>query len=276
MSPSNPYIAQQLRDKAFDHDTHVALQQDLHNLARHIVSALLFQVDTDRYFEKRVYPLMAKLLFHVGQIYENVACYAEADRQSRILMEAFRPLGELLHTDVEAALLNDPATHDPLEVVFCYPGFRAISYHRIAHILYHHKIPLLPRMLSELAHQDTGIDIHPGAKVGKYFFVDHGTGVVVGETAEIGDNVTLYQGVTLGAKRFYRDEKGQVIKGELRHPVVGDDVTIYSGATVLGRITIGSKSVIGGNVWLTESVAAGSKITQQPYVTNYFIDGDGI
>ncbi len=276
MSPSNPHIAKQLRDKAFDHDTHVSLQQDLHNLARYIVSALLFQPDTDQYLDKRVYPLMAKLLFNVGQIYDNVGCYADADQQSKNLLADFLPIGEILHSDLEAALLNDPATHDPLEVVFCYPGFRAISYHRIAHVLYRHKIPLLPRMLSELAHQDTGIDIHPGARIGGNFFIDHGTGVVIGETAEIGSNVTIYQGVTLGAKRFYRDESGQVIKGEARHPVLGDGVTVYSGATILGRIVIGDRSVIGGNVWLTESVPAASKITQQPYLTNYFIDGDGI
>jgi serine O-acetyltransferase len=182
----------------------------------------------------------------------------------------------LVRSDIEAALNNDPATDDALEVIICYPGFKATRYHRLAHIFYRHSIPLLPRLISELAHQETGIDIHPGAQIGANFFIDHGTGVVIGETAIIGKNVTLYQGVTLGAKRFYRDDKGIVVKGNARHPVIGDGVTIYAGATILGRITIGDGSSIGGNVWLTESVPPKSRVTQQRYLSSYFTDGDGI
>lgn len=131
-------------------------------------------------------------------------------------------------------------------------------------------------MLAELAHNDTGIDIHPGARIGAHFFIDHGTGVVIGETTVIGQQVTLYQGVTLGAKKFPRDKNGSIIKDASRHPSIGDGVTIYSGATILGGIHIGDGSIIGGNVWLTESVPAGSRITQQRYRSQTFIDGDGI
>ena len=144
----------------------------------------------------------------------------------------------------------------------CYPGINAVIYHRLAHILYSHGAPLVARMIAELAHSTTGIDIHPGAQIGERFFIDHGTGVVIGETAIIGQRVRLYQAVTLGAKRFQKDDHGVLIKGNLRHPIVEDDVVIYAGATILGRVTIGSGSIIGGNVWLTHSVPAHSIITQ--------------
>jgi serine O-acetyltransferase len=131
-------------------------------------------------------------------------------------------------------------------------------------------------MISEYAHQMTGIDIHPGAQIGTHFFIDHGTGVVIGETSIIGNHVTIYQGVTLGAKRFKRDDQGKLIKGQARHPILGDRVTVYAGAAILGRISVGAGSMIGGNVWLTESVPANSRITQQQFVAGFFRDGDGI
>jgi serine O-acetyltransferase len=193
-----------------------------------------------------------------------------------LLSQELLATGPLLHSDIEMALLNDPATADPLEVLLCYPGFKATAAHRIAHVFYRHNIPLLPRMIAEVSHEQTGIDIHPGAQIGSHFFIDHGTGVVIGETAIIGNRVTIFQGVTLGAKRFERTADGSVVKGKPRHPIIGDNVTIYSGATVLGRITVGKGSVIGGNVWLTESVGEQSRVTQQQFVSTYFTAGDGI
>jgi len=169
---------------------------------------------------------------------------------------------ELLDSDVLAAHRGDPAARSVDEVLVCYPGVHAVIHHRLAHQLYALGVPLLARMVSESAHGTTGIDIHPGARIGSHFFIDHGTGVVIGETAIIGSNVRIYQAVTLGAKRFVSEEDGQLRKGEPRHPVVEDDVVIYAGATILGRVTIGRGSSIGGNVWLTRSVPAGSRITQ--------------
>ena len=168
----------------------------------------------------------------------------------------------LLDSDVLAAYHGDPAARSVDEVLLCYPGVHAVIHHRIAHRLYGLGVPLLARLVAELAHGQTGIDIHPGARIGSGFFIDHGTGVVIGETAEIGRNVRLYQAVTLGAKRFELDENGHPHKGAARHPVVEDEVVIYAGATILGRVTIGRGSVIGGNVWLTHSVPPGSRISQ--------------
>ena len=171
-------------------------------------------------------------------------------------------LRRLLDEDVEAAYAGDPAARSMDEVLLCYPGILALIHHRIAHELYRLDLPLLARIIAELAHSETGIDIHPGATVGHHFFIDHGTGVVIGETAIIGDNVRLYQAVTLGAKRFEVEADGALAKGQARHPIVEDGVVIYAGATLLGRITIGAGSTIGGNVWLTKSVAPGSQVTQ--------------
>ncbi len=168
----------------------------------------------------------------------------------------------LLDTDVEAAYHGDPAALSVDEVLLCYPGILAIIHHRLAHTLYGLGAPLVARIIAELAHSETGIDIHPGASIGGSFFIDHGTGVVIGETAVIGERVRIYQAVTLGAKRFPTDDTGALQKGLARHPVVEDDVVIYAGATILGRVTIGKGSVIGGNVWLTRGVPAGSTITQ--------------
>jgi serine O-acetyltransferase len=169
---------------------------------------------------------------------------------------------ELLDTDIYAAFEGDPAARSLDEVLVCYPGIHAIIHHRIAHELHSLGLPLVARIIAEIAHSSTGIDIHPGATIGESFFIDHGTGVVIGETAIIGRHVRLYQAVTLGAKRFPTDEHGHLIKGSPRHPILEDDVVIYAGATVLGRITIGIGSVIGGNVWVTQNVAPNSNITQ--------------
>jgi serine O-acetyltransferase len=171
-------------------------------------------------------------------------------------------LRSLLDTDVLAAYHGDPAARSVDEVLLCYPGILAVIHHRLAHHLYRAGLPLLARISAEIAHSATGIDIHPGAQIGRSFFIDHGTGVVIGETAIIGERVRIYQAVTLGAKRFPADEDGQLQKGQARHPIVEDDVVIYAGATILGRITIGQGSTIGGNVWLTRSVPAGSNLTQ--------------
>jgi serine O-acetyltransferase len=175
-------------------------------------------------------------------------------------LNAIPKIRHLLATDALAAYEGDPAARSASETIFCYPSIRALVNHRIAHELYRLGVPLIPRIISESAHMETGIDIHPGAQIDERFFMDHGTGIVVGETSIIGKNVRLYQGVTLGAKSFPLDEKGHPIKGVPRHPVVEDNVIIYSGATILGRITLGSGSTIGGNVWLTESVPSDSVV----------------
>ncbi|HNP51979.1 MAG TPA: serine acetyltransferase [Nitrosomonas nitrosa] len=182
----------------------------------------------------------------------------------------------LLETDIVAAYEGDPAAHSVDEVLVCYPGIMAITYYRLAHELHLLGVPLIARMISEIAHSSTGIEIHPGARIGGSFFIDHGTGVVIGETAIIGRNVRLYQAVTLGAKRFPVDEHGALVKGIPRHPIVEDDVVIYAGATILGRITIGRGSTIGGNVWLTRSVPPGSHITQAQIRHETFEGGAGI
>lgn len=169
----------------------------------------------------------------------------------------------ILATDVEAAYYGDPAATCFGEIICCYPIIRAITNYRIAHELYMLNVPLIPRIITEMAHSETGIDIHPGAQIGHHFTIDHGTGVVIGATCIIGNNVKLYQGVTLGAKSFPIDENGNPIKGIARHPILEDDVIVYSNATILGRITIGKGATIGGNIWVTESVPAGARIVQR-------------
>jgi len=189
-------------------------------------------------------------------------CLTRAQVVVKELLEEIPEIREVLSGDIEAAYNGDPAAVSTEEVILSYPCVLAITTYRIAHELYLRGIPLIPRIMSEHVHSLTGIDIHPGAKIGKNFFIDHGTGVVIGETAEIGDNVKLYQGVTLGALSFPKDEKGQVIKGRKRHPTVGNNVVIYSGATLLGAdAVVGDNVVIGGNVWVTSPVASGTKIT---------------
>jgi serine O-acetyltransferase len=182
----------------------------------------------------------------------------------------------LLESDINAAYHGDPAAKNLDEVLFCYPGITAITYHRIAHALYRLDSPLLARIIAEIGHSLTGIDIHPGASIGNSCFIDHGTGVVIGETTIIGNRVRIYQAVTLGAKSFPRDESGHLVKGNARHPIIEDDVVIYSGATILGRVTIGQGAVIGGNVWLTRSVPAGGFVSQAQFKQEIFNEGAGI
>lgn len=184
------------------------------------------------------------------------------------LLSSLPKIRETMKEDVRAAYAGDPAATSFDEIILSYPGIKAIMIQRLAHVLYHEKIPLIPRMMTEYAHSQTGIDIHPGAHLGVGVFIDHGTGVVIGETAVLGDNVRIYQGVTLGAGNFPKDACGMLIKGNKRHPTIGNNVTIYSGASVLGDIVIGDNSVIGGNVWLTESLPPGTKITARPPAHN--------
>jgi len=187
---------------------------------------------------------------------------AEALLAARSFAAALPAIRQLLDSDVLAAYHGDPAARSVDEVLLCYPGVLAMIHHRLAHQLYRLGLPLLARIVAELAHAQTGIDIHPGAQIGAGFFIDHGTGVVIGETAVIGQRVRLYQAVTLGAKRFPKDLDGKLQKGLPRHPVVEDDVVIYAGATILGRVTLGKGAVIGGNVWLTYDVPPGGNVTQ--------------
>lgn len=203
-------------------------------------------------------------------------CDGDAASITRQFLERLPEVRRLLATDIKAAYEGDPAAISEDETIFCYPGVLAITNHRLAHELYRLRVPLIPRIINEYAHGVTGIDIHPGAAIGESFFIDHGTGVVIGETSVIGNRVRIYQGVTLGAKSFPLDAQGRPIKGIERHPVVEDDVIIYSGATVLGRVTIGRGSVIGGNVWLTRSVPPGSRVSQASVREDLFVGGAGI
>jgi serine O-acetyltransferase len=204
------------------------------------------------------------------------ACLTRAKRITAEFLQRLPEIRRLLALDAVAAYEGDPAASGPSEAIFCYPGVLALTSHRIAHELFKLEVPLIPRIIAELAHSETGIDIHPGATLGESFFIDHGTGVVIGETTIIGDRVRLYQGVTLGAKSFPLDEDGNPIKGIDRHPIIEDEVTIYSGATILGRVTIGRGSIIGGNVWLTRDVPTGSRISQGRPRTQAFENGGGI
>jgi len=211
--------------------------------------------------------LLHQVKLELGYTYRQASiASAEQELQAVTIVRKFAHtlprVRDLLDSDVEAAYHGDPAARSVDEVLLCYPGVLAVIHHRLAHELYLLGVPLLARIVAEIAHSETGIDIHPGAVIGAGFFIDHGTGVVIGETAVIGRNVRLYQAVTLGAKRFSADENGHLKKGQPRHPIIEDDVVIYAGATVLGRITIGRGSSIGGNVWLTHSVPPESNVTQ--------------
>lgn len=185
----------------------------------------------------------------------------EAERLSRGFVESLPEISRLLHTDVEAVAHNDPAVHDLGEVILCYPVVKVMLHYRAAHMLFLLGIPRIPRMLTEMAHSATGIDIHPAASIDEYFAIDHGTGVVIGATSIIGKHCMLYQGVTLGAKNFSYDENGHPVD-KPRHPILEDNVTVYSNTSILGRVTIGHDSIIGGNLWLTHDVPAGSKVLQ--------------
>lgn len=189
---------------------------------------------------------------------------AVGQQKAVAFLEQLPGLRKILAMDVEAAFQGDPASKSLDEVIFCYPGLEAITIYRLAHLLNELEVPLIPRMMTEWAHSRTGIDIHPGAKIGRYFFIDHGTGVVIGETTEIGDWVKIYQGVTLGALSFDADAEGRLVRGKKRHPTLEDRVVIYANATLLGGETvIGLGSVIGSSVWLTRSVAPGTTVTME-------------
>lgn len=197
-------------------------------------------------------------------------CTQPTERIALDFLETLPRIAELLITDVQAMYKNDPAAKSMSEIIFAYPGIRATISHRIAHELYVRGVPILPRMIAEMAHTKTGIDIHPGATIGTHFAVDHGTGVVIGETSIIGNNVTMYQGITLGAVKFEVAEDGSLVKDLPRHPIIEDDVTIYSGAKILGRITVGKGSMVGANVWLTKSVEPNSRITREDTLGKFF------
>lgn len=203
-----------------------------------------------------------------GLCFENAAtCSSESKQEKSAALAAtfisqLPAMRTLLATDVEAAYNGDPAAKSIGEVIFCYPAIKAISNYRIAHELLKLGVPLIPRMITEMAHSETGIDIHPGAEIGTHFTIDHGTGVVVGATSIIGNHVKLYQGVTLGAKSFPLDPDGKPIKGIPRHPILEDKVIVYSNATILGRITIGRGATVGGNIWVTENIPAGARVVQ--------------
>ena len=197
---------------------------------------------------------------------ETTLSELEADEHKKMardlsfkLVKKLPEIREKLSTDVIAAYNGDPASESRAEIIACYPIIKTLANYRIAHELYLLNVPLIPRMMTEMAHSETGIDIHPGAHIGRYFTIDHGTGVVIGATCTIGDNVKIYQGVTLGAKSFPLDERGNPVKGIPRHPIIEDNVIIYANATILGRVTIGKGSVIGANVWVTEDLAPETK-----------------
>lgn len=208
-------------------------------------------------------------------LHNREVVYACAEETALKFIDALPEIKRLLYTDVQAMFDNDPAAPNYGEVIFCYPVIDTMIHYRIAHKLHELKVPVIPRIITEQAHSKTGIDIHPGATIGEYFAIDHGTGVVIGETTIIGNHVTLYQGVTLGAKSFKYDEQGNMLNVP-RHPIIEDHVTIYSNASVLGRITIGHHSTIGGNIWLTHGIPPYSRILQSKAVDVSYDGGLGI
>jgi serine O-acetyltransferase len=250
------FLTAELDSEATYHSTGAALHESTRELERQIARALCF-VSEDH-----------------GR--GCTACPQEAQRIADQLVGRLPEVQQRLLGDVRAAYDGDPAASGPEEAILSYPGVLAITYQRVAHELASLGVPLIPRMITERAHALTGIDIHPGARIGERFFIDHGTGVVIGETCVISSNVRLYQGVTLGARSFPTDAHGALVKGLPRHPIIEDGVVIYAGATVLGRITVGRGSVIGGNVWVTESVAPGSIVTQGAARRETYDGGAGI
>jgi serine O-acetyltransferase len=236
------YGAPDLTDESIDYYVGHTLDSTLRLLAEQIRRALRFLPESVKVSDDE----LRKRAFEVAR---------EFGRQ-------LPDIRALLVSDIQAAFTGDPAAQHITEILLCYPGVWAMTHHRLAHALHRLGVPLLARFINEIAHSATGIDIHPGAQIGSSFFIDHGTGVVIGETAIIGERVRVYQAVTLGAKSFAADLDGTLVKGNARHPIVEDDVVIYAGATILGRVTIGRGSVIGGNVWLTHSVPPGSSVRQ--------------
>ena len=217
-----------------------------------------------------LHTLLSKQIY-AGLCFADTACVScpeekiltEAEKLSEAFIRTLPEMRALLATDAEAAFNGDPAAQNINEVIFCYPGFRAVCNYRIAHQLYRLGVPFIPRMITEMAHSETGIDIHPGAEIGHYFSIDHGTGTVIGETSVIGNHVRIFQGVSRAGGKQPPDENGNAIRGVPRHPVLGDHVTVYSNATLLGRIRIGEGATICGNVWITEDVPAGATVSQQ-------------
>ncbi len=229
---------------------------------------------------EKLYGLLAEQILSVQHFdTENHAtanAKEEAAEIARLFIGILPEIRNKLYSDVKAIYDGDPAAKNYGEIIFCYPSIRAMINYRAAHTLLSLGVPLIPRIIAEMAHSETGIDIHPGAHIGDHFCIDHGTGVVIGETCIIGNHVRLYQGVTLGAKKFALDEEGNPVKNLPRHPIIEDSVVIYSNANILGRITIGKNSVIGGNVWQTKSVPPNSRVLQQNAVESSFTDGLGI
>jgi len=234
--------------------TGVGVEKALNMLQQQIYYALYFQPDA----EEKDAPFLRE----------------KANELTCKFLNTLPAIKQMLSTDVKAIFDTDPAAKSRGEVIFCYPAIKAISNYRIAHELYILAIPLIPRIITELAHYETGIDIHPGAQIGEYFSIDHGTGIVIGQTTIIGNHVTLYQGVTLGSRNFTYDSEGHPIDLP-RHPILEDNVTVYSNSSILGRVTIGSGTVIGGNIWLTHSVPPNSRILQTKAVFE-LTDGAGI
>lgn len=218
-------------------------------------------VAVDRFFSLLQRQIAASLHFAAWEGASECDIELLAREKTADAVNELPKLKHMLYTDVHSIFNNDPAANSEAQVIFCYPSVKAMLHYRFAHMLVDLDVPLLPRIVSEIAHSETGIDIHPGAKIGEYFSIDHGTGVVIGETCVIGRHVTIYQGVTLGAKNFSLDSEGHPVNVP-RHPIIEDNVTIYSNASVLGRITIGHDTVIGGNVWVTHSVPPHSRILQ--------------
>ena len=226
------------------------------------------QTDSIQYYTgvylEQAYDLLQEQIYN-GLCFEVERCCDSKDRASEIAIAFINKVPHikyLLSTDVKAILDGDPAAKSVSEIIFCYPAVYALLHQRVAHELFELGVPVLPRIITEMAHSETGIDIHPAAKIGSHFTIDHGTGVVIGATSIIGNNVKLYQGVTLGAKSFPLDADGKPIKGIPRHPILEDNVIVYSNATILGRITIGRDATVGGNIWVTENVPAGARIVQ--------------
>ena len=263
------------------------------------IVALVKNIIFPDYFEKRQ-PDEAIRAYHIGVAMEELATlltkqiahglqfcedceanstkaqvYGIAEEKALQFIDALPEIKRLLYTDIQAMFDNDPAAPNYGEVIFCYPSMKTMTHYRVAHKLHQLEVPVIPRIITELAHSKTGIDIHPGAQIGEYFAIDHGTGVVIGETTIIGNHVTLYQGVTLGAKSFKYDENGNMLNVP-RHPIIEDNVTVYSNASILGRITIGHDSTIGGNIWLTHSVPPNSRILQSKAIDAGFEGGAGI
>lgn len=239
------------------------------------VGAALTESNTRQYVEEKLQSIHNSLVKEVERSLKYLCrrvlrcpedfCRERAEAVVTELLEEIPKIRTILRGDVQAAYDGDPAARSTDEVILSYPAIYAITTYRIAHELYLREVPFIPRIMTEYAHSITGIDIHPGAKIGKDFFIDHGTGVVIGETTEIGDNVRIYQGVTLGAMSFPKDAKGKLVRGVKRHPTVQDNVIIYSGSTILGgKTVIGKDTVIGGNVWITSSIPSGMQVLIAP------------